>query len=102
MESLGVLTAIVGFMEFTKALFAQDYKAATIIAGSAFIGGFCGYIGVENLTILTGIQLGLSASGSYKGLSLIGRGISNVDTKKSSVATENVADQNVVQRLPQQ
>lgn len=97
MGDIGVLTAIVGFVEFIKACDAGDWKTAKIIFGAALVGGICGYIGLENLTVISGIQLGLSASGSLKGLSYIGRGVQNVATEKSTVTQTHITESELVQ-----
>lgn len=72
MESLFLLTAIVGAVEFIKALNSADKVTAEIIAVAALIGGITGAFSVDHLTIVTGIQLGLSAVGVYTTGQVIG------------------------------
>jgi len=67
MESLFVIAAVIGFMEFVKALFARDFQKAIIIIGAVAIGGFAGASGVDGLaSMFDGIIAGLAASGVYR------------------------------------
>lgn len=72
MEYIFLTTAIVGFVEFIKAINGNDWETAEIILGCAVIGGACGLNAVDGLTVVTGIQAGLSAAGAYTGAQLIG------------------------------
>lgn len=66
MESLFLITAIVGLVELVKAVKVADWEKCSIIIGSAVIGGISGYFGVNGLNVVTGIQAGLAASGTYR------------------------------------
>lgn len=66
MESVFLVTAVVGFVELVKALEARNYRTVIIIVGAGLIGAIVGYFGIEGLTVTTGIIAGLSASGVYK------------------------------------
>lgn len=66
MESIFVVVAVIGFMEFVKALFAREWQKATTIAGAIAIGAIAGYYAVDGLTLTTGVIAGLSASGTYR------------------------------------
>lgn len=61
--SIFVIAAVAGFVELVKRLFAQDWRAAVIIAGSALIGVGAGFVGIDGLTWSTGLITGLAASG---------------------------------------
>lgn len=64
MENLFILTAVAGFVEFTKSLFDKNFRTAVIILGAAFIGGLTGYFHlVPDIDVTTGIILGLGSSG---------------------------------------
>lgn len=66
MESIFVVTAVIGFMEMVKAIGEADWKAVAMILGSAVIGALAGFFGVDSLNVATGIQAGLAASGTYR------------------------------------
>lgn len=63
MESLFVVTAVVGAVEFLRRLQLKDYFAAITIAVATAIGALAGAFAVDGLTITTGIIAGLGASG---------------------------------------
>lgn len=63
MEYVLVTGMVIGVVEFIKSLFDRNFRAACIIAASAFVGGLCGVFGVENVTVPLGIVVGLAASG---------------------------------------
>ncbi len=64
MESLFITGAVIGFTQLVKSLFDRDFRTATIITGSAIIGGLAGFFRVDGVTLVsTGILLGLGASG---------------------------------------
>lgn len=63
MESLFVVTAVAGVVEFLRRLQVRDYFAAVTIAVAAAIGALAGLADIEGLDVATGIVAGLSASG---------------------------------------
>lgn len=63
MEILFITIAVAGFTQLVKSLFDGDYRSATIITGSAVIGGVAGFFHVQGIDVVTGIMAGLSASG---------------------------------------
>lgn len=63
MEYILVPVMIVGVVELVKRAFDRDYRAVTIILAAVAVGAGCGYFGVEDLTVATGIVLGLAGSG---------------------------------------
>lgn len=65
MESVFVVTALVGVVQFFKSAFGRPIPAWAKIACSVVIGAVAGYFGVEELTVETGIIAGLAASGVY-------------------------------------
>lgn len=65
MESVFLITAIVGFVELVKAISEQNVRSIAIILGSAAIGAITGFFGIDGLTVATGLQAGLAASGTY-------------------------------------
>lgn len=74
MESPFIVGAVIGFTQLVKNLFDRDYRAATIIAGSAIIGGLAGAFAVDGVNIPQGIVLGLAASGAITVASYVGKG----------------------------
>jgi hypothetical protein len=72
MESLFLTTAIIGLIEFIKSLNNSQWENAEIIAACAIVGLLVGMWGIDHLTVVTGIQAGLSAAGIYKGVKLVG------------------------------
>lgn len=65
MESVFVVTALVGACQFFKSIAGRPIPAWAKIAASVVIGGVAGYFGVDNLTVESGIISGLAASGVY-------------------------------------
>jgi len=63
MEYVLVTGMVIGVVEFIKSLFDRNFRSACIIAGAAFVGGLCGFFGVEGVTVPLGIVVGLAASG---------------------------------------
>ena len=63
MEYVLVTAMAVGAVEFIKRLFDRDFRAAIIILVSALVGGLSGFLGIEGLNVVTGIVVGLAASG---------------------------------------
>lgn len=63
MEVLFITITVAGFVQLVKSLFDGDYRSATIITGSAVIGGIAGFLQVQGIDVATGIMAGLSASG---------------------------------------
>lgn len=63
MEYLLVTGLVIGVVQFVKNLWDQDYRSASIIASAAFVGGLCGFFGIEGLDVAKGIVVGLTASG---------------------------------------
>ena len=76
-SSLFVLTAVAGATELIKRLWDRDYRAATIIAVSALIGGLAGAFVIDGLTFATGLVAGLSASGLVTIGQKVGQGTPN-------------------------
>lgn len=66
MESVFLVTAIVGFVELLKAIDIRDWYSVRLIVGATLIGALCGFFGIDGLTIVSGIQAGLTASGTYR------------------------------------
>lgn len=71
-DALFLTTAIVGTVELIKATNAGDKQTVEIIGAAAVIGGLCGIFSIDHMTIVTGIQAGLSAAGVYAGAKLVG------------------------------
>lgn len=66
MQSVFVVTAVVGLVEFLRRVHLKDYFDALTIAGAALIGGLAGLAAVDGLTVVAGITAGLGASGLVK------------------------------------
>lgn len=66
MESVFVIAAVVGATEFIKRAYLRDVVAAATILSAAVIGILAGVLGIEGLTLQTGLVAGLSAAGVYK------------------------------------
>lgn len=75
---------IAGATELLNRLRAKDYWVAATIFTSAAIGAVFGALGVEDLTVITGIAAGLGASGALK---LVGS-VGNKSTPAPSTLTE--------------
>ena len=63
MEYILVTTMVVALTEAIKAASERNWRTVAIIAGSAVIGAACGFLGVEGLSVVQGIVVGLGASG---------------------------------------
>lgn len=63
MESLFVVTAVVGVVELLRRLQVKDYFAAITILAAAAVGAVAGVFEVDGLTVTNGIIAGLAASG---------------------------------------
>ncbi|WP_438979893.1 hypothetical protein [Polynucleobacter sp.] len=63
MESLFVVTAVVGFVEVLRRAYMKDWFSVLTIIGATIIGLVAGYYKVEGLTLTTGLIAGLGASG---------------------------------------
>lgn len=66
MEELFITTAVIGTMELIKRLFDRDWRAASIIGASALIGLAVGAAGFAGATVVSGLVIGLGASGVVK------------------------------------
>lgn len=64
MESVFLITAVVGAVEFLKRIQARDFFAALTIFVSALIGVLAGFFGAPGVVdVWAGLVLGLGASG---------------------------------------
>lgn len=72
MESIFLSIAILGFVELIKAANVKDYLTVEIIIGAALIGTIAGLTHIDGLTVVTGLQAGLAAAGTYKVGKLVG------------------------------
>lgn len=82
--ALGLLTTmIIGATELIKRLFDRDYRAATIIAVSALVGGIGAVFMFQGVSFALGVVTGLSASGIITGVQKIGTGTSSAPTSIS-------------------
>lgn len=62
-DSIFVVTAVVGATELIRRLSKQDWYGALTIVVAALIGFVAGVNGVDGLTAFTGLIAGLTASG---------------------------------------
>ena len=73
MESIFLVTAVVGAVELLRRLFAKDWLASATIVVCALIGAIAGWQNVEGLAdVWQGITVALSASGLVTIASRIG------------------------------
>lgn len=63
MQYLLATAMVVGVVELVRRAFDRDYRAVVTIVAAAFVGGLCGFLGIESLDIATGIVIGLAGSG---------------------------------------
>lgn len=63
MEYILVTTMVIGIVELIKRAFDRDYRAAVIIIGATVVGGLCGFFGVEGVSVVLGMAIGIGASG---------------------------------------
>ena len=63
MEYLLVSAMVVGVVEFIRRLKSKDFYAAITIVVAAGVGALAGFLGVEGISIATGIVVGLAGSG---------------------------------------
>lgn len=73
MESVFIITAVAGFVEFLRRVEMRDAFGASSIVAAAVIGGLAGYFGIEVASVADGIVAGLSASGLVTVVSRIGK-----------------------------
>lgn len=66
MESVFLTVAIIGLVEAVRAANANDWETVEVILGAALIGALVGFFNIDHLTIITGVQAGLSAAGAVK------------------------------------
>lgn len=59
---LGIIGSVAGAVELIKRAFQKDWKACAIILGAALIGGLAS-LAISEISIITGVVYGLSASG---------------------------------------
>ena len=74
MESVFITMAIIGLVEVVKAANGHDWATVEIIVFAVLIGAAAGQWNVDGLTIVSGIEAGLAAAGTYAGLKLVGNG----------------------------
>jgi hypothetical protein len=72
-ESVFVVAAVAGLVEFCKRVWAKDWEAATIILGAAIIGVVAGWFAIDGLTVMGGFIAGLAASGTYQVASTVAK-----------------------------
>lgn len=63
MEYILVTAMVVGVVELIRRIEQKDWYAALTILASAVVGALCGVFSVEGITVVTGIVVGLAASG---------------------------------------
>lgn len=76
-ETLGtavflMTSMVIGGTELVKRLFDRDWRAAVIIVVSTIIGAVGGTLLIPAVGIVSGIVIGLSASGVVTGLQKVG------------------------------
>jgi hypothetical protein len=71
MNSVIVLPAIIAIIEFIKR-FVPGLTGAWTILLAAILGGIAGILGFEGLNVVTGIAVGLAASGVHQVASAAG------------------------------
>ncbi len=64
---------IAGVTELLNRLRAKDYWTALTVGTAALIGGLFGLLGVEGLTLVTGLAAGFGTSGSLSAIGIVGR-----------------------------
>lgn len=74
MESIFLVTAIVGLVDLVRAVKNQDWEKVAIVVGAGVIGALTGMFGIDGLTVPQGIQAGLAASGVYRLSKVAGSG----------------------------
>ncbi len=73
-ESVFVVTSVIAVTELLKRLEARDFRGALVIVVAAIIGVLSGFIGIENMTPVSGLMVGLGAAGIMRVGQAVGRG----------------------------
>lgn len=81
-----LVTSIVGVNELLTRLRAKDYWTAVTIVSAAVLGGLFGLY--YHVDFVAGIVAGLSAAGTLKGLSMLGKGSSPAPSKDTLVVSD--------------
>jgi hypothetical protein len=63
MESVFILVAVAGAVELINRVRLHDWYAAVTIVIAGAIGALTGLFGIDGVSVVTGIELGLGASG---------------------------------------
>lgn len=72
MESIFIITAVAGAVEFLKRLEVRDYRTCAVIAAAAGIGALAGVFSIDGLSVTEGVIAGLAASGTVTVASKVG------------------------------
>jgi hypothetical protein len=73
-SNIFVVTSVIAVTELLKRIEAKDFRGAIVIVVAALIGVFSGYLGIENLTPVSGLMVGLGAAGIMRVGQAVGRG----------------------------
>lgn len=78
METLLVAAALAAVVKFVDLISKKDFTSALKIVVAVVAGALAGFVGLQNLTIETGIYAGLVASGVIAGGANIASKVSGV------------------------